>query len=286
MKRLLLPLLLWLFVSSQLFVSGEARAVDPVENLRAKIAAARQAAPPPRGAAPAPAAAQREGEIARAQAAAKDAGLNIWPTQGMASAYLSHAEPGKWLVMKDSFIPVFRYKVVEDGKAVVFEDAPGTTCGVIYFPSGDGQPVITPVVLGGTPTTVVTTDTDKQPPKPPKPVQTDNPFPATGKYLLITYEKGAGGLTRTQEIIVTSAQFRNYLDDNGYKYQFPDNDFKSQELRNAMWPETWIKAYEIAVGKGSDEKAWMILSVDGKYTSEALPQTLEEMMALLKKYGG
>jgi len=95
-------------------------------------------------------------------------------------ALVTAPEPGKWVVLKSpDFLPV-QPTLFDGGKSIAFEGDAGVY-GVLFFPPGDGQPLVQRVVLGGT---------TPDPPEPPDP-----PVPPGDRWAIIWEES----LDRTPE---------------------------------------------------------------------------------------
>lgn len=89
--------------------------------------------------------------------------FSVLPEPGKLAGYVSHADAGKWVVFQsDPFRPV-QPTLVNDGKGVIWQGDAGQY-GVIYFPSGDEQPLVRVVELGAD-----SPDPDPDPDPPPPP---------------------------------------------------------------------------------------------------------------------
>lgn len=83
------------------------------------------------------------------------------PDPGKFAGYVATDQPGKWLVFGPGGFTVVQPTVLEGGKAIIWQGAPGEYAAV-FFPPGDTvQPVVQKVLLG--------TTTPPVPPTPPTP---------------------------------------------------------------------------------------------------------------------
>lgn len=134
------------------------------------------------------------------------------------------------------------------------------------------------VVIGEPPTPPPPPD----PPTPPDPP----PIPTTGLRVLIVYESGElAKLPKGQLAVIYSKSVRDYL--NGKCTVGPDG--KTREWR--MWDKDVDASgesthWQTALKRPRTSVPWILIS-DGKKGFEgALPASVDDTLALLKKYGG
>lgn len=142
------------------------------------------------------------------------------------------------------------------------------------------------VELGGkTPTPVPVPDDqdDDDETEPPIPA----PIPADGFRVLIVYETSTVSLLpRGQQNILSSPVVRNYL--NTHCVRGPDGwtpEWRQYD-QDTIFPTTCTEVWCKAMARKRDAVPWVVIS-DGKTGFEGpLPGSVDEMMTLLKKYGG
>jgi len=129
--------------------------------------------------------------------------LTVLPTPGKAMALVTAPEAGKWVVLKSpDFLPI-QPTLLDGGKVIAFEGDQGVY-GVLFFPPGDGQPLVQRVVLGGA----------APDPTPPEP----DPPPPGGKKQVVLWvtEQQLDNLPQGQRDILNSLVFRQWLTSGGH----------------------------------------------------------------------
>lgn len=128
--------------------------------------------------------------------------LTVLPSPGKSLGAVTAPEPGKWVVFAKDFMPV-QPTLVDGGKTILWEGAAGDYA-IIYFPPGDGQPVVQKVTLGGS----------APEPKPPDP-----PAPNHHWQIAIFVETGdLDGMPLAQLEMVASLAFRKSLTEAGHTF--------------------------------------------------------------------
>ncbi len=166
-------------------------------------------------------------------------------------------------------------------------------CLFVVADNADGKTLFgTKTVTAGTPTPPV----PPPPPVPPTPPKPPTPIPGAGFRVLILEETAS-----TNRDVVSSTALRDYLirkcvkgpDGKTPEFRILDDDFTVEQL-STMAPN-WKEAYLTAKEHSSKDKdgrvvspqlPWLIVS-DGKSgESRPLPATVDETLAVLRKYGG
>ena len=131
---------------------------------------------------------------------------------------------------------------------------------------------------------------EPSPPDPPPPDPTSAPFPSPGFSILILKEASeTGRLTEGQRSVLTSPQILKYVNQRAVKledeqpaYRAWDDDYSAQQLDNA--PKVMREAYAL-VSAAKTELPWVAISTGKTGWQGPLPNTVDEMLALLRKYG-
>lgn len=132
-------------------------------------------------------------------------------------------------------------------------------------------------------------DIELGPPKPPEPPAPDPPTPAdelpiegVGLRVLVVYESSElSRLPETQKQVLSSTIVREFLnshcakDGDTYEYRFYDQN-ADMTFANDRWKK--------AMAKARKSVPWVAISNGRKGYSGPLPLSIEEMLALLKKY--
>lgn len=119
---------------------------------------------------------------------AEAAEATIFPKPGKAVGYVRATEPGKWIVLASTLLPV-KPEVVNEGKGCIFEGDAGTYA-VIRIPKGDDdQPDVYTVTLGGIPAPPGPTPPGPQPPGP-QPPGPQPPTPVFTGFAKLAYDEG------------------------------------------------------------------------------------------------
>ena len=134
---------------------------------------------------------------------------------------------------------------------------------------------------------------DPAPPTPPAPPPSEAPFRSPGFAVLIVREASeAGKLPASQRAIFSSGAVHQYCADkcvqlsDGQKfYRIWDDDYSDAQVANV--PAELREAYQGTKELWDANTPWIGIN-DGKGGGYAgpLPATVDEMLALLKKYGG
>lgn len=144
------------------------------------------------------------------------------------------------------------------------------------------------VTIGGEPTPTPPTPPGPTPPGPtPTPEPTpDAPIPVAGFRVLVVYETGeVAKLPKEQAAVLYAKQVRDYLNSKCVT----GADSKTREWR--IWDKDVdasgeAKHWQAALARNRKGVPWIIIS-DGKTGFEGpLPASVDEMLRLLKKYGG
>lgn len=111
------------------------------------------------------------------------------------------------------------------------------------------------------------------------------PIPGDGLRMLIVEETAdRGKLPRPQAAILTSTKVREYLKAKHGEFRQLDDDQTPEE--NAFMSENWRAAYERAKADSKGATPWCIISNGKTGESRALPASEDELLTLLKIYGG
>lgn len=178
---------------------------------------------------------------------------------------------------------------IRDAATVEFTAPPGdydVTLTVITVPVG-GKPVVRELeaqLTIGDPDPPAPTPGPTPGPTPPTP--TAAPFPCDGLHVLIVFDAATEtSLPAAQQAVLYAKAVRDYLD-----AKCPAGpDGKTREWR--IYPATTDvsaegKVWAAAMGVKRAALPWVVIS-DGKTGfSGALPATVDDTLALLKKYGG
>jgi hypothetical protein len=195
-------------------------------------------------------------------------GLTPMPDGGRLLGAVTADVPGKWVVFAEGFLPVMP-TTMDGGKAIFFQGTPGIY-GVVFFPSGDGQPSITRVVLeGGSP---------PDPPDPPDPPGPDPPTPG-GKWQMIFFNKAEELFKYPlgQQELLTSLVVRDKLKEEGHSLLRVLDD---NALRDGV-PSKYSAFVEEAIGKSLP--LIVVAPKDGgKVKSFPLPASYDELLTLLE----
>ena len=105
---------------------------------------------------------------------------------------------------------------------------------------------------------------------------TPPPIDAEGLHVLIIEETAdRNNLPVSQAAVLQSIQLRSYVQEKNGNYRQLDDD-SNMELAAQKWKDAMLLP--------RDSLPWLIVSNKGGYTGP-LPETLEETMAILKKWG-
>ncbi len=106
-----------------------------------------------------------------------DGQLQTYPSDaGVVVGVVTSQTPGGWIVLAEGFqpVPAKAFDTSADGARGIIVEAPPGTYGEMFFPSGQAkQPIVTRLVLGGTPS-------PPKPPDPKPPTPPDVPDPISG----------------------------------------------------------------------------------------------------------
>lgn len=142
---------------------------------------------------------------------------------------------------------------------------------------------VTLIVRGDGPTPNPDPDPDPDPTPTPTP-QPNNPFPSqTGskelRVLLVEEQEERDNISREQFAIFSSEEVRNYLNTKAQPgdWRILDRD------TNFTGDSIWKKAMSVVP---ADKNFWVVISDGFKWESVELPKNTNDMMVLLRKYGG
>lgn len=111
------------------------------------------------------------------------------------------------------------------------------------------------------------------------------PIPGDGLRMLILEETAdRGKLPRPQAAILTSTKVREYLKAKSGEMRQLDDDQTAEET--AFMSANWKAAYERAKADSKGVTPWVILSNGRTGESRPLPASEDELLTLLKSYGG
>ena len=140
-------------------------------------------------------------------------------------------------------------------------------------------------------TVVVGTPEPPPPPPPPPPDPTQAPFPSPGLAVVILREgQETGLLPPSQSAIFTSSKVLQWLAGNtvrlgdGAGFRVWDDDLKQADLRFS--DPIMAAAYPLVKEQSNGRLPWIAISTGKGGFSGPLPATVDETLALLKKYGG
>lgn len=130
-------------------------------------------------------------------------------------------------------------------------------------------------------------DTPPKPPTPPEPPEpaVDNPFPNDGKFrvLIIEEKDQREDIPIEQQNIFSSKEVIDYLDQHCAAGPQNYAEWRIFDQNTTVNGDTqWKKA--MAVKRTSP--FWIVISNGTNWTSQELPKSVEDMMTLLKKWGG
>ena len=204
---------------------------------------------------------------------------------GKFAAVIESENAGKWIVLSSNLLPI-QPQVYEDNKLCVFEGAAGQYA-VIMIPPGDGQPVVTPVTLGGAgPVPPTPVPPGPTPPGPNPPGPTPPPVPTPKQIsVLITYEQAKLRQNREYQNIINSSKIKAYLDT--HCMMGPDGvtpEYRLYDVNQTLTTENqkWKDAMNLP--RQSDFSYAITNGTTG--ISGVLPKTEEEFLAILKQWGG
>lgn len=130
-------------------------------------------------------------------------------------------------------------------------------------------------------------------PKPPTPPPGPSPIPADGLHVLILYETGAQ-LTIGQRASIFGGEVRSYLNSkcpkigNTPQYRIYDKDIDTTN-ESKLWQDAVKRAKGMNASRVHTPATawpWIIVSTGKGGFEGPLPATMEETLALLKKFGG
>lgn len=122
----------------------------------------------------------------------------------------------------------------------------------------------------------------------PTPTPSDAPFPAPGLAVMVVKES-QDPLSREHSIVYLSNEVRNYclnncveLEDGDPAIRFYDDDHTQESLRAV--PDVMKAAYEVALRDSNGARPWLVVSNGETGVSQPFPNTVAEMMAILKEH--
>ena len=177
------------------------------------------------------------------------------------------------------------------GKFLTFEmpaNAPKQT--FIILVSGGPNPSMAKwsVSLDGGPTPPQPTPPGPSP--APGPTPGPAPIPSQGLSVLILEETADRGRNEKATAILMSGVLRDYCashcvkgpDGKTPEVRFLDDDLSEADIEG----EKWKAAFKLAKEQSGGTLPWIVISNGKEGESRKLPETLDETMNLLKKYGG
>lgn len=188
--------------------------------------------------------------------------ISTFPPAGKSLGSATAPESGKWIVFATGFNPV-QPTLLDGGKAIWWVGDAGEYA-VIFFPPGDGQPVVSKVTLGGVA------------PKPPDPI--DPPTPGGPYQIVLLYDPDQlDNLTADQRAILNSQAFRQQLKQDGHLLLgvLPSNAKPAEGSKFRAF-------YNVAGRDPMPRLAVASKTEGGPIKSLPLPATVEELTALLK----
>lgn len=149
----------------------------------------------------------------------------------------------------------------------------GTT-EIIVVVDGSGQVIRKKLIVTGGPLPPIPPDPDPIPPDPkPKP-----PIPGEGLKVLLTYESGdLSKMTLAQLTALNSANWRMYVKGKGGEWRAYDKDL-GDASKDAQWVQDALKRPRTGT-------PWIVISNGQTGYEGPVPANLDDLMALLKKYG-
>ena len=126
-------------------------------------------------------------------------------------------------------------------------------------------------------------------PNPPGPQPPPNPVdPKELRVLILEETSDRVKLPSGQIAVLTSPTVRKYLEAKAPgRWRIMDDDLTPSDMTDPeRWPAEWMAAYEQAKTTSDGQRPWLLIT-DGK-NGEAtpLPDNVDDMMTLLRKYGG
>lgn len=225
-------------------------------------------------------------------ATAQGQSLTLPPeVKGEPGAFISipAATTGKivqWVAL-DAGLAVFPVELLKDSKTAVVSGPKGRYRLLAYTSIKDAPsaPAITVVVIGEAPPVPPKPPGPDPEPKPPTPDPA--PIPVAGLRVLIVEETAERSkLPANQAIILGSTVVRSYL--NAKCAKGPDGKTPEYRLLDkdvSMTAES--KHWQDAMARPRTSLPWLIISNPGVGGYEGpLPGTVDETLALLKKFGG
>lgn len=119
----------------------------------------------------------------------------------------------------------------------------------------------------------------------PDPDPDPDPNPAGFRVLILEETADRPSLPRGQLAVLMSPEVRTYLDSKGQdSWRLLDDDLTNQHMTGWTdgWKSTYAKAKELAAGN----LPFVMVSNSTSGEAMPLPNTVPEMLTLLKKYGG
>lgn len=188
---------------------------------------------------------------------------------------------------QDKFLPVTDNKGQQ--AAVFASSKPGRYTFVLAVAEAGEAAIGSHTLLLGKP------DPDPNPnppdPGPDPPDPEPDPGPTGLRVLILEETNDRDDLTESQLQILLSSEIRDYLDKKAAKgpegtpeYRIWDDDLTAEELQFSS--EIWRNAYQQAKELSKGERPWLLVTNGEAGVSMPLPKTVEETLAVLKKYGG